>query len=100
MGSVVVQHQRFLVITSDTLAKDEVGAVFAYLHRRLRYKLHCIINVARKSLHAWFDAPRYKVREARLKAGLVAFGCDPKVFTHSQPVRVPGVMESCSDWFG
>ena len=81
---------RFLVIESDTLAKDEVGAVFAYLQRRLHYKLHCIIDSAGKSLHAWFDAPRDKVREARLKAGLVAFGCDPKVFTYSQPVRVPG----------
>jgi hypothetical protein len=81
---------RFLVVESDTLAKDAVGAVFAYLHRRLRYRLHCIIDTAGKSLHAWFDAPRNRVMEARLKAGLVAFGCDPKVFTYSQPVRVPG----------
>jgi hypothetical protein len=81
---------RFLVIESDTLAKDEVGAVFAYLQRRLKYKLHCIVDTAGKSLHAWFDAPRNKVLENRLKAGLVAFGCDPKVFTYSQPVRVPG----------
>ncbi|TAK98818.1 MAG: hypothetical protein EPO07_11525 [Verrucomicrobia bacterium] len=82
--------QRFLVIESDTLAKDEVGAVFAYLNRRLRYRLHCIIDTAGKSLHAWFDAPRNRTMEARLKAGLTAFGCDPKVFTYSQPVRVPG----------
>jgi hypothetical protein len=81
---------RFLVVESDTLAKDEVGAVFAYLRRRLRYRLHCIIDTAGKSLHAWFDAPRNAVLEARLKVGLVAFGCDPKVFTYSQPVRVPG----------
>jgi hypothetical protein len=81
---------RFLVVESDTLAKDEVGAVFAYLRRRLRYRLHCIIDTAGKSLHGWFDAPRNAVLEARLKAGLVAFGCDPKVFTYSQPVRVPG----------
>jgi hypothetical protein len=82
--------QRFLVVESDTLAKDDVGAVFAYLSRRLRYRLHCIIDTAGKSLHGWFDAPKDKVREARLKAGLTAFGCDPKVFTYSQPVRVPG----------
>jgi hypothetical protein len=81
---------RFLVIESDTLAKDEVGAIFAYLQRRLRYRLHCIIDTAGKSLHAWFDAPRNQVLENRLKAGLTAFGCDPKVFTYSQPVRVPG----------
>jgi len=86
--------QRFLVIESDTLAKDEVGAVFAYLQRRLHYRLHCIIDTAGKSLHAWFDAPRNKTMEARLKAGLTAFGCDPKVFTYSQPVRVPGAFRN------
>lgn len=82
--------QRFLVVESDTLAKDQVGAVFAYLQRRLRYQLHCIVDTAGKSLHAWFDAPRNKLLEDRLKAGLTAFGCDPKMFTYSQPVRVPG----------
>jgi hypothetical protein len=85
-----LEGQRFLVIESDTLTKDDVGAVFAYLQRRLHYRLHCIIDTAGKSLHAWFDAPRNKILETRLKAGLVAFGCDPKVFTYSQPVRVPG----------
>ena len=81
---------RFLVVESDILTRDEVGAVFAYLSRRLRYRLHCIIDTAGKSLHGWFDAPPNKVFENRLKAGLQAFGCDPKVFTYSQPVRVPG----------
>jgi hypothetical protein len=81
---------RFLVIESDTLGHDEVGAVFAYLNRRLHFTLHAIIDTASKSLHGWFDAPRGKVLEERLKATLVAFGCDPKVFTYSQPVRVPG----------
>ena len=65
-------------------------SVIGYLRRRLHYRLHCIIDTAGKSLHAWFDAPKDKVREARLKAGLTAIGCDPKVFTYSQPVRVPG----------
>jgi hypothetical protein len=52
--------------------------------------LHCIIDTAGKSLHAWFGAPRNATLEGRLKAGLEALGCDPKVFTYSQPVRVPG----------
>ena len=81
---------RFLVIESDTLSRDEVGAVFAYLSRRLHYTLHAIVDTAGKSLHGWFDAPRDAAAAARLKAGLVVFGCDPKVFTWSQPVRVPG----------
>src|SRR5512138_2510189 len=61
---------RFMVVESDTLGHDEVGAVFAYLRRRLRYELHCIIDTAGKSLHAWFDAPRNKLLEGRLKVGL------------------------------
>jgi hypothetical protein len=81
---------RFLVIESDTLAKDEVGAIFAYLNRRLHFNLHAVIDTAGKSLHGWFDAPRDKRVEARLKAVLSVFGCDPKLFTYSQPVRVPG----------
>ena len=64
--------------------------MFAYVWRRLRYKLHCIIDTAGKSLHAWFDAPRTRLHEGRLKAALEVFGCDPKVFTYSQPVPVPG----------
>ena len=44
------------------------------LSRRLHYDLHCIIDIAGKSLHAWFDAPRSKVFENRLKAGLEVFG--------------------------
>lgn len=81
---------RFLVIESDTLVKDEVGAIFAYLNRRLHFTLHAVIDTAGKSLHGWFDAPRDKRIEARLKAVLTVFGCDPKLFTYSQPVRVPG----------
>ena len=53
---------RFLVVESDTLAKDEIGAVFAYLNGRLRYNLHAIIDTAGKSLHGWFDAPCNRVR--------------------------------------
>jgi hypothetical protein len=81
---------RFLVVESDTLAKDEVGAVFAYLNLRLHFNLHAVIDTAGKSLHGWFDAPRDKHLEARLKATLTVFGCDSKLFTYSQPVRVPG----------
>jgi hypothetical protein len=81
---------RFLVVESDTLKKDEIGAVFAYLNRRLHFNLHAIIDTGGKSLHGWFDAPRDRLAEARLKATLTAFGCDPRLFTPSQPVRVPG----------
>jgi hypothetical protein len=65
---------RFLVVESDTLTKDQVGAVFAYLHRRLRYRLHYIIDMGGKSLHAWFDAPRFACEKHEVKAGLVSDG--------------------------
>jgi hypothetical protein len=81
---------RFMVVESDTLGHDEIGAVFAFLQRRLHYEMHCIIDTAGKSLHGWFQSPPNKILENRLKAGLEEFGCDPKVFTYSQPVRVPG----------
>ena len=63
---------RFLVIESDTLVKDEVGAVFRYLQQRLRYRLHCIIDTAGKSLHAWFDAPRNLLLESQHQGHLGA----------------------------
>ncbi len=85
-----IEGRRFLIVESDTLAKDEIGAVFAYLNQRLRYNLHAIIDTAGKSLHGWFDAPPNQVMENRLKAGLEVFGCDPRLFNYSQPVRVPG----------
>jgi hypothetical protein len=81
---------RFLVVESDTLKKDEIGAVFAYMNNRLHFNLHAIIDTAGKSLHGWFDAPRDRLIETRLKTVLHVFGCDPKLFTYSQPVRVPG----------
>jgi len=90
-GNDSVSGQRFLVVESDILSKEQVGAVFAWMVERLRIRLHCIIDTAGKSLHGWFDAPRKDI-EARLKAALEGLGCDPKVFTYSQPVRVPGAL--------
>ena len=51
---------------------------------------HDDLGVCPRQTHGWFDAPRDKRIEARLKAVLSVFGCDPKLFTYSQPVRVPG----------
>lgn len=82
--------KRHLVIESDTLNKDQMGAIFAYLNLRLHFSIHAIIDTAGKSLHGWFDAPRDKTIESQLREQLTVFGCDPKLFTYSQPVRVPG----------
>lgn len=87
---------RFMVVESDTLDKNHVGAIFAYLNRRLHFNLHAIIDTAGKSLHAWFDPPRNPQTEGRLKAVLTVFGCDPKLFTYSQPVRLPGAYRNAN----
>jgi hypothetical protein len=81
--------RQFLVVESDTLSRDQIGSVFKYLQQRLHYRLHCIVDTGGKSLHGWFSPPSPR-HEPGLKAGLTALGCDPKLFSRSQPVRVPG----------
>lgn len=83
---------RFLVVESDVLNKDQIGAVFGYLNNKMRLSLYAIVDTAGKSLHGWFRKPRDKKIEQRLKALLTALQCDPKLFTYSQPVRVPGAL--------
>jgi hypothetical protein len=85
-----VEHRQFLVVESDVLSRDEVGAVFRFMHKRLDYRLHCIVDTAGKSLHGWFKPPTDKTKLARLRAALTGLGCDPKMFNASQPARLPG----------
>lgn len=85
-----IQGHRFLVVDSDTLGYEQVGAVFAYLNHRLHLSLHAVVDTAGKSLQGWFDVPKNTAMETQLKAILPVFGCNPRVFTYSQPVRVPG----------
>ncbi len=78
-----------MMLESDTVSRDQVGAVFGYVwKKRLRYPQFCIVDTGGKSPHAWFDAPRSKVLERRLKPGLEIFGCGPKVFTYSRSLCV------------
>lgn len=84
-----VQSREFLVVESDTLSKDQVGAVFRWMQRELRMDLHCIVDTGGKSLHAWFGAPREELLPG-LKSALQVLGCDTKLFGASQPCRVPG----------
>lgn len=85
---------QFLVVESDQLDKDTVGAVFMWLNRACRYNLHAIVDTAGKSLHGWFDRPRSAAAAPRLKAVIGALLCDPRMFTFSQPVRVPGAFRN------
>jgi hypothetical protein len=91
-SNISVESRPFVVVESDVLSRDEVGAVFRFYYRRLAHRLRCIIDTAGKSLHAWFDAPTSTRDLARMRAGLTGLGCDPKMFNASQPARVPGVL--------
>jgi hypothetical protein len=86
-----VLERRFLVVESDVLGRDEVGAIFRWLQKQVGLKLRAIVDTAGKSLHAWFDYPPEDVVE-ELKFILPELGCDPKLFTASQPVRLPGAL--------
>lgn len=83
--------RRFLVVESDTLSRDEVGAIFKWMKDKVRLNLRAVVDTAGKSLHAWFDYPAEAVVE-ELRLVLPELGCDPKLFTASQPVRLPGAL--------
>lgn len=89
-GNEFTNGTQFLVVESDVLDKNTVGAVFLWLNQWGCYNLHAIVDTGGKSLHGWFDRPRNLRTENRLKAALTGLACDPKMFTYSQPVRVPG----------
>jgi len=85
-----VVARRFLVVESDTLTRDEVGAVFHWLQKGCDLKLVAIIDTGGKSLHGWFEFEEDLLDNQKLV--LPALQCDPKLFTPSQPVRLPGAL--------
>ena len=84
-----VVNRRFLVVESDVLKKDEVGAVFRWM-MKCGLKLMAVVDTAGKSLHGWFEFPSCETALDELRLILPALGADPKLFTASQPVRLPG----------
>jgi len=86
-GNIVAR--RFLVVESDVLKKDEVGAVFRWLMKS-GLRLVAVVDTAGKSLHGWFEFTSCEPALDELKLILPALKCDPKLFTASQPVRLPG----------
>jgi hypothetical protein len=84
-----IVDRRFLVIESDVLKKDEIGAVFRWL-MQCELKLVAVVDTAGKSLHGWFDFTDCEPVLDELRLVLPAMGADPKLFTASQPVRLPG----------
>jgi hypothetical protein len=84
--------RRFLVVESDVLSKDQVGAIFKWLRDKVGLELVAIVDTAGKSLHGWFRYPEHEFIVDELKLVLPALQCDPKLFTASQPVRLPGAL--------
>jgi hypothetical protein len=84
-------ERRFVVVESDLLSRDEVGAVFRYLIE-CGLKLVAVVDTAGKSLHGWFEFPEDEEVMNDLRLILPALKCDPKMLTPSQPARLPGAM--------
>ena len=77
----------FLVVESDSLGKEAMLAVFAWMRQFMR--LRAIVDTAGKSLHGWFDYPAVEQFE-ELRVILPALGFDPALFKAAQPCRLPG----------
>ena len=77
----------YLVVESDTLKKEEIGAVFRWLNKYL--PLYAVVDTGSgRSIHGWFAMPPAK-SVPLLKQTLMELGCDGKMFTESQPCRLP-----------
>ncbi len=85
-----VVHRPFIVVESDTLNRDEVGAVFKWLISR-GLRLRFVVDTSNRSLHGWFEAPDPEELEC-LKSILPELGIDKKVLNMTQPVRLPGAI--------
>ena len=72
------------------MTRDQFGAVLRWLHVGCELKLVAIVDTAGKSLHGWFEFEEDLLDD--LKLVLPALECDPKLFTASQPVRLPGAL--------
>ena len=80
-----VAQRRYLVVESDLLKKDEIGAVFRWLNKYLT--LWAVVDTGGKSLHGWFSYPKKNI--PMLKELLGQLRCDTKMFGASQPCRMP-----------
>jgi len=85
-----VKQRRYLVVESDKLSRDETCAVFRWLKEACDWGLAAVVDTGGKSLHGWFRSPDEDLEEAKIVLG--ELGCDTKMFTPSQPVRIPGIM--------
>lgn len=87
-----VANSDFLVVESDELGRDEIGAVFRWMEQAFAdVRLRAVVDTGGKSLHGWFDYPSANTAAA-LTVSLPRLGCDPAMFRPAQPSRLPGVI--------
>jgi hypothetical protein len=100
-----VKTRRFLVVESDELTTVEQCSVYRWLNESGIMKLRALVSTGGKSVHAWFDFPREETL-AELRIILPALRFDPRLFTASQPCRLPGAFRKEKGrwqsliWFG
>jgi hypothetical protein len=87
-----VERRCYVVVESDVLNVNQVGAVFNYLNASQDLKLRAIVSTGGKSIHGWFEWPSTANESAMAEWGAMLAGlkCDPSVLRPSQPVRLPG----------
>ena len=79
----------FLVVESDTLTRDQMGAVFRWCladHLPLR----AVIDTGGRGIHGWFDRPADPAALQERIAALTALGCDPGPMRPVSMSRLPG----------
>jgi len=101
-GKASIIRTRYLVIESDDLAEQDMLAVIRWVAQFTT--LRAVLHTGNKSLHAWFDLPlasdgsvdRRWLNEMRIIAP--ALKLDEKMFSISQPCRVPGFLRDGQAW--
>lgn len=88
-----VAVRKFLVVESDVLTIDQVGAIFNYMASQHQLNLRAVVSTGGKSLHGWFDWPGDDFLD-EWEAKLKGWNCDPSTMRPSQPVRLPGVLRT------
>jgi hypothetical protein len=86
-----VLEKKYLVVESDTLSRDDTGAIFNFLRQEAGLHLWMVVDTGGSSLHGHFSYPPTEAL-SDLKTRLTSWGCDPAMFGLSQPCRLAGVV--------
>jgi len=81
-------ERKYLVLESDKLSQEDCISVFWWLREKMQLRLRMVVHSGNRSIHGWFELPHHQLPQ--LEACLPEAGFDPKLFTPSQPCRLPG----------